>query len=144
MADITATLLAFKSAYDTAKTLVEIRDATKLNFTVLGLQRDLLALQASYTEAADRIRDLEKQIVQMKNWERETQRYRLHDYGGGSFAYALKEDVQPQEPPHRLCANCYAKGEKSILQFDKQTYDHRELWTCPRCANVFKFGHPRR
>gem|GEM_PF-5315355 len=44
-------------------------------------------------------------------------RYRLNDFGGGTFARELKDDeVTEDEPKHLACPHCLEMKRKSILQ----------------------------
>lgn len=58
---------------------------------------------------------LEKQIVQLKQWEAEKQRYSLVTVFDGLVVYALKESMSQGEAPHWLCTNCFSGGKKSFL-----------------------------
>ncbi|WP_310452549.1 hypothetical protein [Sulfuritalea sp.] len=58
---------------------------------------------------------LEKQIVQLKHWEAEKQRYRLVTVLDGIAVYAVKESMSQDESPHWLCTNCFNGGKKSFL-----------------------------
>lgn len=60
--------------------------------------------------------ELEKTIVEMQNWNAESERYKLTEFTLGQFAYALKEELHASEPAHMICANCYQNLQKSILQ----------------------------
>lgn len=62
----------------------------------------------------ERIRDLQEQIVQLKAWETEKQRYEFKTFGGGVACF-LKPETQGTEPMHPICANCYARGKISYL-----------------------------
>jgi hypothetical protein len=46
----------------------------------------------------------------------EKARYQLREVNTGVFAYVPKQGMEQGEPFHMLCANCYERGEKSILQ----------------------------
>jgi hypothetical protein len=77
MSLIAGTVSSLKLAHDMAKALVTIRDATMLNEKVIELQRvilaaqsDALAAQSDQFSLLDRIRDLEKEIADLKAWLR--------------------------------------------------------------------------
>lgn len=69
-----------------------------------------------------------------EKWEAEKQRYKLTDFGGGTFAYLLKPEAASGEPPHRICAHCYQRDEKSILQFVHRS-DGQDYYKCPKCGD---------
>ena len=55
------------------------------------------------------------QVANFETWETEKKRYALKGYGGGTFAYELKEAEANGEPIHRpVCL--YQRGRISILQ----------------------------
>ncbi|MGC1667077.1 MAG: hypothetical protein WA767_02455 [Pseudolabrys sp.] len=43
------------------------------------------------------------QVANFETWETEKKRYALKGYGGGTFAYELKEAEANGEPIHRAC-----------------------------------------
>ena len=103
-----------KSAGETAKGLVEIRDTVKFGNAIIELQAQIMAAQqgasaaqARETAMAEEIRDLKERMAELEAWETENQRYELTDFGGDTFAYALKPGVEPGEPLHRLYAACF-------------------------------------
>ena len=144
---LSAVLDPLKSAGDTAKGLVEIRDTAKFGGAIIELQAQILtaqqgALAAQEREAtlAEEIRSLKEQVAKLEAWETEKQRYQLTDFGGGTFAYLLKPDMSESEPEHRICAACYEKRQKSILQFRGETAYQQDHYVCPACKTDFHFG----
>jgi len=87
----------------------------------------------------ERIGELEKQVERFETWEVEKKRYKLTDYGGGTFAYALKPEEAQGEPPHRICAHCYENGHKAVLQFTHKS-EGRDYFECLRCKSRQAFG----
>src|SRR4051812_38889240 len=130
-----AGMSALKSAYDLAKGLIDVRDATVLQGKVFELQRQILSAQESALAANNAQATLLEEISQLKAaiagfeaWDTEKKRYQLTDFGGGTFAYVLKPEAAAGEPAHRLCARCYGEGHKSILQFKFQTMTHQDKY----------------
>ena len=70
----------------------------------------LSAYEAQASQAA-RLRELEKEILELKDWKGEAERYRLGEIGPGLLAFSLKPGMERGEPPHHLCANCYNKKQ---------------------------------
>ena len=145
-----AAISSLKSASEIAKAMLGLRDAGLIQTKTIELQREILsayssALNAKEAQSAlfERIRDLEAKIVEMETWEREKERYKLTDYGGGTFAYALKEEDEAGEPPHRICAVCFQKKHKSILQFKFMSSIGRDHYECPECSRIFAFGEAK-
>lgn len=139
MSLIAGAVSSLKLAHDMTKTLASIRDFTKLNETVIELQRvilaaqsDALAAQADQFSLLDRIRNLETEIARLKEWDAQKERYELTEVAARAFAYALKPDAAGSEPLHWICPTCYHAGKKSILQGRQMSYGG---WThdCPSC-----------
>jgi Zn finger protein HypA/HybF involved in hydrogenase expression len=78
----------------------------------------VLNLESAEKQAAlsDRIRELEKQIDEMKDWKSQMERYMLFEFPTGTFAYSIKPGMEQDEPFHYLCQNCVSNRQKSILQ----------------------------
>lgn len=136
-----------KTAGETAQKLISLRDTAKFGDAVIELQAQIMAAQqgalaAHQREAtmAEEIRDLKTRMAELEAWDAEKQRYKLTDFGGETFAYVLKPDMSSGEPSHRICAACYQKGHKSILQFRHQTGMGQDKYACPACKTDFLFG----
>ncbi len=138
--ELVTSLGLFKSMMDTAKGLKDISDAAVRNTVAVELQEKILAAQEAQSTLVERVRDLETEVARFETWNAEKQRYQLTDFGGGTFAYSLKEEMAEGEPPHRLCANCFQKDHKSILQGRGQDAFRRDMYDCPACGESFGFG----
>jgi len=144
VAEVFAGLGALKTAFDIAKGLKDIDDVARRNAAVIELQERILSAQQSQSALVERVHDLEKEVAGFEKWEAEKKRYALTDFGGNSFAYALKPEASNGEPPHRICPNCYEKGQKAILQFRfRSAATGRDRWICNGCSTEFEFGHPQ-
>ncbi|MBA4092408.1 MAG: hypothetical protein C0494_17700 [Sphingobium sp.] len=153
IAEISAGLSGLQAAKDILQALNGIQTATAVNdikFTLqthlLEAQKSLFAAQEAQATLSMRIRDLEQQIVDLKDWKREQERYQLHDVGRGSMAYVLKLGVEGGEPPHWLCATCFNHGRKSFMQnkgngVGNRTASDRGLdktYACDTCKGSFQ------
>ena len=138
--ELLASLSVFKSMMDVAKGLKNMNDATVRNPAVIELQEKILAAQAQQSALIERVRELKKQVAELETWEAEKQRYELIDFGGRTFAYLLKPQMSSTEPPHRICAACYQKGHKSILQCIGENSYGQGHYACPECNAKFYFG----
>lgn len=134
----------FNTLFDTAKGLKDINNSTVRNRAVVELLEKILAAQAAQATLLERVGDLEKEVASFETWEVEKQRYELSDYGEGTYAYRLKKSMQNGEPPHRLCAGCFQKNQKSILQNVGGIYSGREKMWCPSCNSNYFLGHYKR
>ena len=123
MTDPISTLLAaIPSLAKAGADIAASSDEAKRNAQLIEFQRVIIQLQSSIAaiqnQNASLLRDkddLEKQIVGMKNWDAEKQRYALVTVFDGIVVYALKESVSQGETPHHLCTNCFNNGKKSFL-----------------------------
>ena len=127
--------------FDAAKGLKDINDAAVRNAAVIELQGKILAAQEQQMALVERVGELEEEVARFKTWDADKERYELTEIADGKFAYSMKEGVQPPEPPHQLCANCYDQGQKSILQEETRMPGHAQVLNCPRCgADVYIQG----
>lgn len=122
---ISGAMAALQSAKDIVTSLVNLRDASIASSKIIDLQLALMDVQQQVfnanqerTALIERVADLEKQIVQMEEWETEKEKYSLTEIAPSVFAYARKEPVATGEPSHKICTNCYQSGKKSILQHE--------------------------
>jgi hypothetical protein len=139
-----AGLSAIKTAFDIAKGLKDIDDATRRNAAVIELQEKILSAQQTQSALVEQVRELEAQVVGFEKWDAEAKRYKLTDFGGNTLAYALKPEATSGEPPHRICPKCYEDKTKSILQYRTSTAFGQERYSCPNCKTDFDFGHRHR
>jgi hypothetical protein len=98
-----------KLASETIQGLVNVRDQIKIGDTVIKLQAQILAAQQGASAAQERetallerIRELEKEVTDLKAWDAQKQRYQLAEVGAGAFAYVVKSDAQGSEPEHLI------------------------------------------
>jgi hypothetical protein len=90
-------LSAVKAAFDIAKGLKDIHDATLRNTAVIELQEKILAAQQSQAALVERIGDLEKQVADFEAWNAEKERYELKIIGYAAFAHMLKPEARGSE-----------------------------------------------
>ena len=131
-----------------AKSLVGMHDASlvrektiELNEAILAAQSSALSAQSEQFGLLEKIGTLEKKVAQMEAWDAEKQRYQLTELTSGTFAYSLKSDETATEPAHKICANCYANREKSILQQELRFPGRVDVLVCNNCgAELFLSG----
>jgi hypothetical protein len=137
--EVLAGLSAIKTAFDIAKGLKDIDDAARRNAAVIELQEKILTAQQAQVALVERIGELEKEVARFETWEAQKKRYKLTDYGGGTFAYALKPEEAQGEPTHRICAHCYESGHRAVLQFAHKS-EGQDYFDCLRCKTRQAFG----
>ncbi len=147
---VSNTLSTLQSAYSLAKNIADLDEVHAVKVQIGELLAQILSAQESEMRSQEResalarqVHELEQHIVQMEAWNAEKQRYQLTDFGAGTFAYALKPGMENDEPPHRACANCFKKGNISILQFRHRDIMSQDVYDCPSCKNDFQFGVPK-
>ena len=84
--------------------------------------------------------DSEKPVVDRDAWAVEKKKYKLRDFGGGTFAQVPRRPGHGGEPDHRLCTNCFDQGHKSTLQSRGVNAWQQDLYFCPRCKTMFPLG----
>ncbi|NQV55929.1 MAG: hypothetical protein HQ503_08740 [Rhodospirillales bacterium] len=148
MGSVGSLLASLQSVTEITKGIISLRDTAmiqtkvaELNAVVLSAQQSALASQAEQAAMSRRIDALEKQIAEMEAWAAEKERYQLTDFGGGTFAYTLKPDMESGEPAHRICTNCFQNSQKSILQSSGQNHYSQDTYDCPACKTHFNFGN---
>lgn len=150
MADVTLLLSAMaglKHAADIAVGLHKLHTLTEVNTkavellqVILNVQGAALSAQAEQSTMIEEIRKLKEELVRVKAWEAQKQRYALTppmDFGG-AVVYALKESMSAGEPPHWICAQCYEEGRRSILnpQYPK---GQPAMLHCGVCRNAVHY-----
>jgi len=140
VAEIYAGLSGVKAAFDIAKGLKDIHDATLRNAAVIELQEKILTAQQEKAALIQHISDLEKQMADFEAWNAEKERYELKTIGSSAFAYMLKPATRSGEPPHFVCTNCYGRRGISIIQHGSPRPDARAGFYCPSCHNEIRPG----
>jgi hypothetical protein len=138
VAEIAAGITSIRAALDITKAMVNLRDeeafrakSIELQGVVLDALENAIEAREAHTLQADRIRALEAEVAQLKDWATDKQNYELRPIGNGGVGYMLKPDKRGSETPHWLCPTCFAKGQKSFLL---PTGNQKGRgWTC-QCA----------
>jgi len=136
---VSSGIAAMQGLVGISRTLLEVRDITKLagiqfelNQRILDVQAAMFDLQAKFQAKSDAFEALKAHATQLESAARDRERYTLHEIRAGAFVYRRREDVQPTEPIHYLCQPCFDKGVKAILEAqDSGVYG--ELQICPVC-----------
>ncbi|ETD85757.1 hypothetical protein ACTTAF_06340 [Rhodobacter capsulatus] len=117
----TSTLGLTKSATETAQSLKALFDKPEVDATatkqlISDLLDRLISLQTAQIAMHGTIRDLEQEQRRVEKFEADAVRYALTKTEQGALVYELKPEHAQTEPPHCICATCYQKQVKSILQ----------------------------
>jgi hypothetical protein len=135
-------LLSLQAAINIGKAMIDIRDAAAFQTNIIDFQRAIIeaqnsAIQANSIHAAqvERVRQLEKEMADMKAWEAEKQRYELKPIDYNVAAYMLKPNARGTEPPHWACQACYEDGKKRLLQPQQEVAGRYTIFRCNGCRN---------
>ena len=79
--------------------------------------------------------DLKQELSQINQWKQEKENYSLHELALGVFVYKYQPTAETTEQPeHLLCASCYNKDKKSILQLSRQVVAGH-YYICHECGS---------
>ena len=146
LAEIAAVASTLKALGDTAKTVKDLssREAIKekigeLLDQIATANERALAAHARETALLERVKQLEGEKLALEDWTTEKQRYKLTDFGGGTFAQTVKPGMEGDETPHRLCNPCFQERRKGYLH-SKGDFNGREKVVCDACDKTFMLG----
>jgi hypothetical protein len=144
-----AVMSSLKTASDMAQAMIALRDGQALQIQVIELNNQIITAQAAamaahdaHAAAVQRIRELEAENANLKDWNREEQRYHLTKHGG-ALTYSVKPGMENGEPLHRLCPRCYQQRKKSLLQPHGRTPSGQEKVSCLSCKAELLLGEAR-
>jgi hypothetical protein len=125
MIEFSAAIQSVKVLGDILKSAHELKDSTALIAAVNEVQCKLAVAYEAVCNALEKRRaleqqaaDLEKELNEIKDWKADAEKYQLTEICSGVFAFATKPGMENGEPPHKICAACYGKRQKSYLQLD--------------------------
>jgi len=103
---------------------------SEINAKLMDATAVALASQEKQSTLAQRIRELEEELVKLKEWEAKTQNYTLKEVASGIFAYAYTPAMQTSQPRHWACARCFQDNKLSVLQ-----RQHPPTYICHSCGS---------
>ncbi|MFZ2869004.1 hypothetical protein [Zavarzinia sp.] len=127
----------FKTSRETIRAFIGRLDRDtqrKIEASIDEMTDNLRATKDAIAALADRCRELEKERSRLIDFKLEAKDYELRAIGPNSFAYAHKSAAAhaQENPSPYLCANCFDRAEKSVLQLAEQGPAHDTL-KCARC-----------
>ncbi|UVT17514.1 MAG: hypothetical protein H8K04_08250 [Nitrospira sp.] len=149
LATIQSAISGLQTAGQLAKSMSELSASIDLKTKVIELQSAILAAQQSALAAQsdqlamiERIRNLEKEIADVKAWEEQKQRYKMIPpwAGASCLVYGLKESCKGAEPAHWICTKCYDDGRRTVLN-PKKSQTSMALLHCPTCKAEVETGY---
>lgn len=147
-AAIQAAVSSLKAATDISKSILEMKSISDVRGKVIELQGALLEAQnsalaatTSQFELQEQVRTLQAKLKEREDWATEKLRYRLvSPWDGPAQNYALLREHSNGEEPHFLCANCFNRETKSILNPLKNKTGWVQL-VCPICKATMDTGY---
>jgi hypothetical protein len=140
VAEVFAGIGALKTAFDIAKGLKDLDDATKRNAAIIDLQQIILTAQQAQMDLLNEASELRAKLKTINDKRDELSRYELIDVrGDGKFAYRLRADAAGSEPIHLACPSCFKNGHVAILQFRHKS-ENQDWFDCLACKSQFSFG----
>jgi hypothetical protein len=134
---ISAVLTILKRASSAALSLHRIskdaavnKKAVELTNAIIALQKYIMSVQAQYAKVVDAKRDLEKKLMEAEDWSKTQSHYDLKKLRSGFLVRSPNKLHPSPQPLHWLCANCYDKKNKSVLQ-PEQGEEYQLV--CPQC-----------
>ncbi len=112
----------------------------EMNAKILEAQQFAIATQLNQFSLSKRIGDLEKELVDLKDFRREKQNYQFQAIGKTAFAYVYKPPMDPTEPGHWLCSTFCDQDRKSTLQYrggDVINFG-KNIWICHLCGSEIR------
>ncbi|WP_026319262.1 hypothetical protein [Amorphus coralli] len=94
----------------------EMRNA--LNTQIGDLIDAMQDMRERYTAMFNRLCEIEEENRQLRDFQIDVENYVLDEIGPQSFAYSRKTDSLANEAKPHLCAHCFDRKVKSILQFE--------------------------
>jgi hypothetical protein len=144
-AELQAGLTSLKTALSLAQAGKGVIDQAALASALYEVQSRLLETQSAALQSMEenailtkRVRELEAAATELEDWKQELARYELTRVADGILAYTEVGRSDRLRDAVKLCADCFGKREKSILQM--QHADMRQLsLNCNRCKSRLVF-----
>jgi len=123
-------------------------DAAKRNALLIEFQQALIQTQG--ITASEQIKnlslsarnhELEREILRLKDWGAEREKYELKEVATGVFARVEKGFVGKLESAHKFCAICFEKNIKSPLQMQRVEVGRQLSLSCHPCKSTVVFRH---
>lgn len=136
-------LTSAKAAIDIVKYISTLKTDFTVKEKTIELYDIILRLYDSisfhYTEYNKIVQlnvELEEEIMNIKQWDRQRKKYMLKEIDTGVFVYVHKNPKSSVSDKHWVCANCFDNEQKeSVLQNKKRGNIPNHIYYCPQCKN---------
>lgn len=149
IAEISAAVTSLNATLSIAKAMVGLRDSEAFRAKSIELQQVILealdngiAAREAYSKQLNRITALEAEVANLKAWDAEKQKYELKTVGYAAVAFMLKREERGTEPPHWLCPNCVARGQKSYFLPSGNRSGRDNIYACASCKSTMPVTYP--
>jgi hypothetical protein len=114
--EILAAIDGVRSAREVISASKDLRDFNELSATLSKVYADLIAAQKAAAALEKEVGLLKEEVVHLKDFHTQIERYQLKELESGMFVYARKDGMEDGEPPHYLCQKCTSQGQIALLQ----------------------------
>lgn len=104
-----------------------------LNLQIGELIDAMQDMRERHSTLLERVGELERENRQLREFEVDRENYVLETLAPNSSAYTHKTDVQAEQSKRYLCAHCFERKEKSILQFERHEA-YTDVLKCHACG----------
>lgn len=146
MIDPTSAIAGLSALAKTVADIASSNDAAQRNALLIEFQKALIQTQGitaseqrKNASLAARNQELEQEIVRLKDWAAERDKYELKEVATGIFARVEKSYVGPLKSAQKFCANCFEQREKRILQFQNVEVGRKKSLVCGHCKSTVVF-----
>jgi hypothetical protein len=145
MASIAGGYEAAKAAFQMLQGYSALKSEADKNAAIVDIQRHVVETQQGMATAMEEINTLKQEVVRLKDWTAEKERYELTAIGERAFVYAEKQGVENPKAPHWLCQQCFDNAHKSALQFATVVgmaggLGQMAVWRCSHCNGDIRTG----
>jgi hypothetical protein len=146
MTDPVTVATIFQSVLNLGAAIANTNDAAKRQTQLIEFQKaitqaftTIAELQLSNSALLADKNKLEQEIVHLKDWKAEREKYELKEIASGIFARVESGYVGQLQSAHKFCATCFEKNIKSPLQ--QQRAEMRQIALhCFTCKSHIDFG----
>jgi hypothetical protein len=131
----------FNKANEILQKLLSAKGIIEYGDTIRELHQQFIAMSVSARAAHDKIEALEREVAELKANNAQRERYELKELPPGVLVMALKEGVQPAEPPHYACEKCFGDGKLRRLQKQPRERNGLSEYVCNGCETTLEVGN---
>ncbi len=121
----TSAAQAFKATFEAMKALMGMAHSAEVGAALIDLNQKLIEHQTAhiglieeYKRVLDERDALKKELLNLKQFKANRDRYVLKRLGSGTMLYVLREAAANGEDPHWLCPDCMQRGVVGFVQRD--------------------------